>query len=255
MGPAINQGPVALVQFLSSPLGQQALAAATRVEREIKTLQEAERNGEIDTIKCFIFDLDNKPTTLESTQRVRVLQWKRRCIENYLIDPKIIYDLLNDLGISADRIERRGEALQRLKEIAFEQLRDIVGAAIYTSFNYENPGLRPQEIAGKSYFEMADQLFGRIEVIQGQVTQLSADAWKQSFVAQCGREEAASITQWETDWLTLCDGKRFFRDLQRRFGLKVSALKLKTMIVERMEKERSDTWLEIEQILTDALRV
>jgi AAA domain, putative AbiEii toxin, Type IV TA system len=31
------------------------------VEREIRTLQEAERKDEVDTMKCFIFDLDNGP--------------------------------------------------------------------------------------------------------------------------------------------------------------------------------------------------
>jgi predicted ATPase len=53
------------------------LGSRGAVEKEIQTLKEAEARGEIDTIKCFIFDLDNSPTTLGSTKLIKVLQWKR----------------------------------------------------------------------------------------------------------------------------------------------------------------------------------
>lgn len=58
------------------------LGGRDAVERGIKTLQEAEAGGKIDTLKCFIFDLDRMPTSLQSTDLVRVLQWKKRCLEN-----------------------------------------------------------------------------------------------------------------------------------------------------------------------------
>jgi hypothetical protein len=85
------------------------LGGRLNIENEIKTLQKAETKGEIDTLKCFIFDLDQAPTSLVSSRMVKVLQWKRRCLENYLIDEKIIYDLLSDKEISKDRIENRGK--------------------------------------------------------------------------------------------------------------------------------------------------
>jgi hypothetical protein len=171
------------------------------------------------------------------------------------MDDKIIYDLLNDREICKQRIEQRGEALHTIKEIALEQLRETVAISVYRAQNYQNPGLRPQDIARKSYFEMATALFDRLEAIQKQVAGLAADDWKQSFVAQCGREEPMRRAEWETDWLTLCDGTRFFQDLHQRFQLKVSHLKLKKMIIERMEKEQSNTWVVIEKLLTDALKV
>jgi hypothetical protein len=48
------------------------LGGRNAVEKEIKTLQLAETNGEVDTIKCFIFDLDQAPTSLHSTRLVMV---------------------------------------------------------------------------------------------------------------------------------------------------------------------------------------
>ena len=76
------------------------LGGRRNIEKEIQTLQSAEARGEIDALNCFIFDLDNVPASLTSSRLVKVLQWKRRCVENYLIDEKIIYDLLSDKEIS-----------------------------------------------------------------------------------------------------------------------------------------------------------
>jgi predicted ATP-dependent endonuclease of OLD family len=147
------------------------LGGRQSVEKEIKTIQAAEKNGEIDTLKLFvfIFDLDNAPSTIQSTRLTKVLQWKRRCIENYLIDDKIIYDLLNDREISKEKIDARGNVLRVFKEIAVKQLKEVVAEAVYTAMNYENPGLRPREIIGRSYTEMADVLLTRLETIQNQL--------------------------------------------------------------------------------------
>lgn len=82
----------------------------------------AERKGELDTPKCFIFDRDNMPTELSSTKLVKVLQWKRKCLENYLIDEKIIYDVLKAPDISKKSIVARGEVPEIFKRIATSQI-------------------------------------------------------------------------------------------------------------------------------------
>jgi hypothetical protein len=205
--------------------------------------------------KCFIFDLDNAPTTLQSTRLVKVLQWRRRCLENYLIDQKIIYDLLNDKEISRDRIEQRGEVGTIFRDIAIEQLREVVARSVYESMSYEHPGIRPREIRGKSYRDIGNVFFVRLQTMQGQLPELDDLQWCDDFVARCEAEHRQRLLTWETDWLTLCDGKRFFQDLHQRYGVKVSHLKLKKLIVERMERENSDSWVLVQQLLTDALRV
>ena len=97
------------------------LGGRRNIEREITTLQSAENRGEIDTLKCFVFDLDRAPTSLKSSKMIKVLQWKRHCLENYLIDEKIIYDLLNDGEISTDIIATRGHVKSLFKDIAVSQ--------------------------------------------------------------------------------------------------------------------------------------
>ena len=54
------------------------LGGRGNIEREIKTLQQSAAKEEFDTVKCFIFDLDNAPTELTSTKLVKVLQWKMK---------------------------------------------------------------------------------------------------------------------------------------------------------------------------------
>ena len=120
---------------------------------------------------------------------------------------------------------------------------------------YENPGLRPREIMGKTYADMADSLLTRLKNIQSQVIGLDGENWKKDFEKKCQEKENNELSKWESDWLVLCDGKRFFRDLHHHYGVKVSFLKFKKMIVERMKSEQTDAWILIERLLADALKI
>jgi predicted ATPase len=231
------------------------LEGRTNVEREIQTLQEAEVRGEVDTLKCFIFDLDNAPTRLHSSKLVRVNQWKRRTIENYLINDKVIYDLLRDDDISRQKIENRGEALRILRDIALTQLNDTVAKIIYSRFPFGELGPPPQrELIGKSLEESSAILFARIAAVQGQISSLRQSEWCADFAARCEAELAVQRAKWDSEWTVLCDGKRFFRDLHSRFGVRVSLIRLKVRIMERLERERADEWVVLESFLREALK-
>jgi predicted ATPase len=225
------------------------------VEREIRTLQDAEKRGEIDTLKCLIFDLDDAPTALSSTPLVRVTQWKRHCIENYLINDKVIYDLLRDDDLSRDKIEKRGEAIGIFREIALSQLNDRVAEIVYRRIALGNLGLPSnRDLLGKSFAESANVLFDRIDGVQRQISALKRADWCAEFEARCQAEVTALRPKWDADWVTLCDGKRFFRDLHSRYGVKVSLIRLKVRIMERLERARADEWVLAEGILKDMLK-
>lgn len=225
------------------------------VEREIKTLQRSAPDGELDTVKCFIFDLDNIPTGLTSTKLVRVLQWKRRCLENYLIDDKIIYDLLKRPDVSQKSIPTRGEVPTTFKTIAISQIPRIVIGRVYDRLAYENPGFRPKEISNKNYQEAASILFERIQTIKSQLCTLSTSDWCDNFSKMCEEEYAKESAIWEATWLSLCDGKRFFLDLHAQFDLRISPQQFKKLIIEKMEKEQSEGWVLVEKLLSDSIRV
>jgi hypothetical protein len=219
------------------------------------SLQMAEQKGELDTPKCFIFDLDHTPTALGSTKLVKVLQWKRRCLENYLIDEKIIYDVLKDSDVAKKAIGARGEVPEVFKRIALAQIQRQVVERIYDSYMYENPGLRPKEVTNRAYIDASSVLFSRLAKIQAQVGSLNQKEWCDTFVSKCEEQEKKERATWEAEWLVLCDGKRFLRDIHMEFGVKFSVQRFKKLIVERMERDQSESWVLVEKLLSDAVRV
>ena len=225
------------------------------VEREIRTLLDAERRGEIDTLKCFIFDLDHAPTQLASTALVRVTQWKRRCIENYLINDKVIYDLFRDDGISRHKIETRGEVPGIFHEIAMSQLDDTVAEIVCKRHVFGSLGPPPhRDLFGKSFAESAALLFQRLSSVQQQICNLEGPTWCAEFERYCEGERRILLPKWEAEWISLCNGKRFFSDLHSRFGVKVSPIKLKVRIMERLAREHADEWVLVESVLREALK-
>ncbi len=231
------------------------LGGRASVEKEISEIQAAEREGRLDTLKCFIFDLDAAPTPLSSTKLVKVLRWKRHCLENYLIDEKIIYELLRDQEVSNERIEKRGEVQNIFKELAMSQLGELVAKDVYERLKYENSGLRKREIKGKSFKETAEILFARLASIKNQICSLDENTWLIDFEKACSEENEKKLAEWETEWPSQCDGKRFFNDLHRRFRLKLSPLKFKKLIVEKMKYQKTETWVVLEHLLKEALAV
>jgi predicted ATPase len=233
------------------------LGGRDAVEREIKTLQDAELRNAIDSLKCFIFDLDTISTALKSTKLVKVLQWKRRCLENYLIDDKIIYDLLKEPEVSSQPLQSRGDASAFFKELAMSQLPTEVIRKVYGGLKYQNPGFRPKPIVGKTFTEAAEALFDTLAAVQAQLCGLSRTDWCAQFSSACEAEFAKQSPIWDAEWLELCDGKRFFRDLysNSRVKMNIGPLKFKKMIVEGMEKEQRPGWVLVEKLISDALRL
>src|ERR1700722_661098 len=225
------------------------------VEREIPNLQKAEKRGEVDTLKCFIFDLDDAPTHLASTPMVRVCQWARRSIENYLISEKVIYDLLRDDGISGEKIEQRGDVRNIFQQMAMGQLNDTIAEIVYKQNQFGELGLPARkELYGKSFPESAALLFGRVATVQKQIFGLDNPTWCKQFEQSCEKERETLRPRWEAAWVSLCDGKRFFRDLQTRFKIRVTPARFKARITERLAREKSEQWVLVESVLRDALK-
>ena len=171
----------------------------------------------------------------------------------YLIDDKIIYDLLKKEDIAKKSIPNRGEVLAIFKEIATSQLSAVVIEKVYSSLNYENPGFRPKLVSGKTYVEAGEILFNLLETMQNELCSLGRKTWCTEFAAKCDSEYTKENSKWDVDWLILCDGKRFFKDLHARFEMKISPLKFKKLVVEKMEKEPSSGWVLVEKLISEAL--
>ena len=177
------------------------LGGRRQIEKEIASLQEAERKGLTIPSQYFIFDRDEAPTGLKDSNKVRVLQWQRRCLENYLLDIGILTDLLKDSDLAERPVKNVGETNNLLKELALAQIQDLVVRDVYGEYKFENPGLRTTEIQGKTLPEVAQVLFDRLTVVRNQTNGLQEDTWTQQFIKDCEQRVRVIQEKWDITWM------------------------------------------------------
>jgi hypothetical protein len=225
------------------------LGGRREIEKRIKQLQQAEREGEVLTPRYFVFDRDGAPTGLHNSAAVRFLQWDRRCLENYLLDIGVLTDLLKGYVTNGQRITNVGQVEALLRNLATEQLDDFAVRQVYLGYSYNDPSLRADQIEAKTPVEVADILFARIDAAKRSICSLEETPWKTQFLADVALKRAELRASWDTKWETECDGKRLFQDLQKHVQLNMKLLHFKKMIIGRMRQGRSRLW----QIVHDKL--
>ncbi|HTC62134.1 MAG TPA: AAA family ATPase [Candidatus Saccharimonadales bacterium] len=222
------------------------------VEKQIEALQAAESKGDHVPATYFIFDRDETPSGLRSSGSVKILQWGRRCLENYLIDMDTLMDLLKDVDVTRAPVERSGQVSEMVKELAMNQLVDYVAKKVYLRYGFENPGMRGIETEGKPLSQVAEMLFDRLEIVRSQTGTLTED-WKRKFIEDCDAELKEMRLIWQTKWQEDCDGKRLFGDLQKRIPLKMSVRKFKQKIMSEIQRNRRENWRSMESLLNGLL--
>jgi predicted ATP-binding protein involved in virulence len=220
------------------------LGGRDEVEKEIKVLQIAEKQGKLDSVQFFIFDLDRKPTNLVSSEKVKVIQWDRYCLENYLLDDAI-YDACSSIKM-ANKPESRGSILPTLRKLAFNQIRGVVAKKV---------GLRPQEIDCKESYELiANVLVERLLKIRAQLDKLNEENWCTEFTKSCENSAKSEIEDWEQRWHIRCDGKRVISDFYKKCERRCSITEFKKTIITEMKKRKTENWRLIESIIEHALK-
>lgn len=222
------------------------------IEKAIKSLQEEESRGVTAPVRFFIFDSDEEPTNLRSSQFTRVLQWDRRCLENYLIDLDAIANLLMDKEVAKVPLKNHGEVSKLLRETAFRQLDELSARRVYEKYGFEGVGLRKDEIKGKPLSSIVDILYGRLAAARAQITAIG-DGWKQEFLAKVAQERTQLEAVWETKWQTDCDGKLLLDDLRRAVPLNMDLRRFKTRIMREMVAAESETWKYMKGLLINLL--
>lgn len=230
------------------------LGGRQEIEKQIKLLQDAEKQGATMSSRYFIFDRDERPSDLKNSTSIKVLQWERRCFENYLIDIDILADLLMDKDVVKTPLKNLGEVQKLLHDLALGQLDEFVAKQIYSSYNFVNPGLRSTDIHGKKLPKIADLLHGRLLEIMNQTATINnGDAWKNEFLRKCNEERQKLAAVWEVKWLSECDGKRLFSELCQQVQLNISPRKFKIRVMNEMRLKSSENWRAIKSLLDDLL--
>ena len=221
------------------------------VEKEIRNLQAAEQDGNLDSYQCFIFDLDGKPTDLSDTVVVKVRQWERYCLENYLLDRDAIYDVCRAGNFT--NVPTRGGLLTMLRDASLRQLRGRVAREVYREREPENPGFRPKDADAESYEEIGGVLLKRLETIGNQLDEIDSSTWLQEFEAACETRESELCEQWQENWNIHADGKRVLDEIFKQVGPKCSLLEFKRRIASEISSKKTESWRLVDSVLSSAL--
>jgi hypothetical protein len=225
----------------------------SEVEKAAKLLQENEASTSVSP-SYFILDLDDEPTTIVSSKSVRVLQWKRRCLENYLIDLEVLTRLLMDDEVVQVPLKNEGEVRRILTRLALSQLRDVALRACYGAYEFIGLGLRKDDLAADSTETIAQSLSERIQSAQSQLEKIDLTSWSSQFTAEVEAKRAELEKLWESNWVPLCDGKRLIADLAKDVTFRMNVKKFKLRLVKEMALAKTPNWLEIEESLKALLQ-
>jgi len=229
-----------------------SLGGRSGIEREIATLQSAEKKGDLDKINCFIFDLDRMPTNIVSSPLVKVLQWDRYCLENYLIGRKELFDELSELGVKD--LGSRGTFEKKIKEIALQQLNEVVAKEVYVKESPESVGHRSKDIEGKTFEEIAGILSNRLESLKSEMQGHNNSEWKSQFIEKCNSKHSELLPLWSESWVKQVSGKRLIDDLYREYTIQIPKLTLKRKLAKRIKIDKTEDWTLVKSKIIDAFR-
>lgn len=223
----------------------------SEVEKEIGKLQTLESEGKLDKKQLFIFDNDRKKTPLKSTALVHVNQLQRYCIENYLLDETILFDVIHRHAPSFT--ESRGTFPTALEGIAISQLDTYVIRTTYQALEPENAGLRPKDIRSMAFDQAAIKLWDQIEKVRASVVSLDKSQWIADFIAKCETTKTEIEPNWKSKWRELASGKQIIDDLYAIYNINIAKLDFKREVMAKMAEEETDLWRILDSVLSKEL--
>ena len=163
----------------------------------------------------------------------KVFVWRARSIENYLLSPEILMEVLSQLGVKP--FDGKEAVLKALREIAedlkIDMLADIVKLEIHrglTEIKFGLPSMSTEKDLEEKILEIGKAKRNKL------IDQLSDDALRRLF--QEKRAFVGSI--WDADFLQLCDGKRMLQEFINRhikpYGRDINIASFQSLIVNQM---------------------
>jgi predicted ATPase len=228
------------------------LSGRGEVEKQIKRLQQAEVEGQKENISYFIFDHDRQATKLPNTPKVRVRQWDRYCIENYLLEPEILFDVIRSEKHKSFPATL-GDAEHLFKDLARRQLQYQTVRDVYQSYGYLDTWAKEvgRDVAqAKGFEDAATVLLRRLESIRSQIGTVDKAHWPDEFIAKCTTSFAEQELEWRSTWQIKCSGKRFFRDLYVECKIGPDPLILKRRLLKECKYRNTNGWKELDKTFT-----
>ena len=225
------------------------------VEQTVLELQQLESKHQKVSPLFLIFDHDEEPTNLRSSPAVKVLQWPRRCAENYMLDSEVITTLLKDPSLTKAPMESEGDVRKMMRDLAFKQLDHIAAREVYKSRQYLDAALQSEDLKGTSIEALAGSFYDRMASARASIPDVPKDQWTSAFIKAAEDRKHALLQTWEAKWPELCDGKKLISDLHRASPMRISESVFKARIVRGVRDTSSETWRLVRDMLHDLLRL
>lgn len=222
------------------------LTGRGEVEKYIKLLIEADKDRKAENTALFIFDKDNKPTTLHSTEHVKIKQWNRYCLENYLIEPEILYDTVRQDLKPKQWPETYSDALGLFVQLAKRQLKGRIVQDTFSKLSLQDVRLRSDD-KKDSFLDSASSLFTKLKLFREQVASIDENVWIQDFVAKCDRRLEEENSAWANDWMEKCSGKQFLLDVYSHAMPKADITTFKRSLLAAHKQQKSQSWEQLRQ--------
>lgn len=222
----------------------------TRIQKDIEELQKAEQRGEDIGNHYFIFDLDRKPTGLQDSHRVRVLQLSRYCLENFLLDVDILTDLSRNEQYSDSPKATTTEMRDVMRKFAMAQLQEFVARAVFVEMGLEQVGFDMEAVRESDANAIAPALHSQVERIFQQLRDLQETGFVDTFRLKFEEKRRELEPVWEEKWRERCNGKLLLEALRKEGHFKGDLLKLKKAVMSKMRADKTEAFNSLNSALT-----
>jgi len=163
----------------------------------------------------------------------KVFIWNVRSIENYLLEPKILMKVLNQLGVKPfDKEEPILKAFRAIADdLRIEMLANMIEYEVHrrlTEIEFGLPSVNTEEDLEKKVLEIGEVKKNKL------IAQFSDSMLKKLF--QENKMAIESI--WDANYLQLCDGKKMLQEFINRHikpcGRNINVASLRSLIVSQM---------------------
>lgn len=210
------------------------------LESEVKALQKTDEKNDLQGFHIFIFDFDNKPTSLRDTKNVKIIQWDRYSFENYLLNIEIMYEAIRELR-GDDFNSNRADFKKKVKELAFTQIeylviRDVTGRLVPQSIT-----LSAKECEDTAIENIGGILSQKITKSKELLDSYNVVDFQKDFISKYNSGKTDMEEDWDENWNKKCKGKELLKMIFKHFGLSHYKEFIRTLIHLNMKK-KSEEW-------------
>lgn len=229
------------------------LGGRKEIEKEIKVLQEEEKKDKLGSFQYFIFDLDRAPADLKSSARVKIAQWDRYCLENYLLDTDSIFEVIQDLK-RMDSKFNRGAVQNAMKDHALKQIEPLALKSILSEYFNDYLNFKLNKVIKDGIEETFNLVGSYLAEASEKSTTLIKSLELNEFKKNVERKIEELRLLWDDNWNKHCDGKKVIIDIHKQYAISLSMVEFKKRIFTVIQNKKSENWVLIEGKLRELAR-